>query len=237
MGHRYGYGERLMIDVAVLPMFLTAVFFLAISPGPDLVLISTYSSTKGFKAGLLISSGVFLAGIVQTLLVAFGLGQLMQSAPYVAYGVKIVGALYLSYLGVMMLTNWLKNNQGNAALSQLVPASNIDLISKGLLNNLLNPKALLFFSLFLPQFTNDSSPLPAQVLLLGLLLSTLALVVNLFFTVSFSKAGKILGGKLKLGRYIEGFLGVIFFGLATRLVTVWSQVSDARNYTNSSGNG
>ena len=50
-----------MIDYTILPLFFTAIFFLAISPGPDLVLISTYSSTKGFKAGFMISIGVFCA--------------------------------------------------------------------------------------------------------------------------------------------------------------------------------
>ncbi|WP_042143224.1 MULTISPECIES: LysE family transporter [unclassified Pseudoalteromonas] len=62
-----------MIDISILPLFFTAVFFLVISPGPDLILISSYSSTKGFKAGLLIALGIFFAGILQTLLVAFGL--------------------------------------------------------------------------------------------------------------------------------------------------------------------
>jgi len=48
-----------MIDFTILPLFFTAIFFLAISPGPDLVLISTYSSTKGFRAGLLLSVASF----------------------------------------------------------------------------------------------------------------------------------------------------------------------------------
>jgi len=73
-----------MIDLSVLPFFFTAIFFLAISPGPDLLLLSSYSSSKGFMAGAMVSIGVLLAGVVQTSLVAFGLGELMTAMPIIA---------------------------------------------------------------------------------------------------------------------------------------------------------
>lgn len=160
-----------MIDFSILPIFFTTVFFLAISPGPDLVLISTYSSTKGFQAGLMVAIGVFFAGILQTLLVALGLGQLMQSMPVFAYAIKIFGALYLSYVGIRMLSSWYRNNQqASGTRSGDKNLAGLSLINKGLLNNLLNPKALLFFSLFLPQFSTGAGSLSVQILVLGVLL-------------------------------------------------------------------
>lgn len=208
-----------MIDISVLPLFFTAVFFLVISPGPDLVLISSYSSTKGFKSGLMISLGVFLAGILQTLLVAFGLGQLMQAMPLFAYAVKIVGALYLVYLGINMLRAWYKNHQGDKNVSNVKQVFNSQLINKGFLNNLLNPKALLFFSLFLPQFTTGNAALSIQIIILGVLLSLIGLFSNVVFALSFSQFGKLVGNKFNLSRHIDGLLGFIFLGLATRLAT------------------
>jgi len=208
-----------MIDLSILPVFFTAIFFLAISPGPDLVLISTYSSTKGFKAGLMISIGIFLAGLLQTLLVAFGLGKLMQSMPFFAYLIKIVGALYLSYLGVKMLISWYRTNQQVTGTNNSEDATNLSLMNKGFLNNLLNPKALLFFSLFLPQFTSGTASLSTQILTLGILLSAFTFLVNCSFSITFSKMGELIGAKLSLGRQIDGLLGVIFLGLATRLVS------------------
>ncbi|WP_052741684.1 LysE family translocator [Kiloniella litopenaei] len=95
-----------MIDVSVLPLFLTAIFFVVIAPGPDLVLITAYSSTRGFRFGLMISLGIFVAGVILTVLVAFGLGQLMQAMPSFALGVKIVGACYLGWLGYKRLLRW-----------------------------------------------------------------------------------------------------------------------------------
>ena len=206
-----------MIDLAVLPLFFTAIFFLVISPGPDMVLITAYASTKGFRFGLLISLGVFVAGVIQTLLVAFGLGQLMQSIPSFAYAIKLVGALYLAWLGYKMLKSWFRNKQVPEARGKTVKLSCFDLICKGLFSNLLNPKALIFFSLFLPQFTTGSSELPMQILVLGMLLSCLALLGNICFALIFSKLGKVMGNKLKPGRHIDGLLGLIFVGLATRL--------------------
>ncbi|MCJ8299692.1 MAG: LysE family translocator [Pseudomonadales bacterium] len=208
-----------MFDLSVLPIFFTAIFFLVISPGPDLVLISSYSSTRGFKAGLMISVGVFVAGVIQTLLVAFGLGQLMQAVPILALAIKSLGALYLAWLGCKMLRSWYENHHAQAEAVSVPADSNLNLISKGLLNNLLNPKALLFFSLFLPQFINTSHPISMQIFILGMLLSIFALVMNLLFALFFSQLGRTLGKKLKLGRHLDGLLGLIFVGLAARLAT------------------
>lgn len=232
-----------MIDVAVLPLFFSAVVFLVISPGPDLVLISSYSSMGGFKAGAMIALGIFIAGVVQTLLVAFGLGQLIQTLPLLAYAIKVVGALYLSWIGLKMLKTWYQR------LNQEMPATSLDagcqtqegnqtgalnLVIKGLLNNLLNPKALLFFSLFLPQFTKGTTQLSDQILILGMLLSAFALLANLSFAFFFSmlakwmvstkqscirraEGKKSIFSRLDFGRHIEGVLGLIFIGLAARL--------------------
>ena len=208
-----------MFDLSVLPIFFTAIFFLVISPGPDLVLISSYSSSRGFKAGLMLSIGVFIAGVIQTLLVAFGLGQLMQALPVLALAIKSLGALYLAWLGCKMLKSWYENNQAQAEAVSVPAVSNLNLISKGLLNNLLNPKALLFFSLFLPQFINTSHPISMQIFILGMLLSIFALAMNMLFALFFSSLGRMIGKKLKLGRHVDGLLGLIFIGLATRLAT------------------
>ncbi|WP_120497692.1 LysE family translocator [Kiloniella sp. EL199] len=210
-----------MIDVSVLPLFLTAIFFVVIAPGPDLVLITAYSSTRGFRFGLMVSLGIFIAGVIQTLLVAFGLGQLMQAMPSVAFGVKIVGACYLGWLGYKRLLCWYRKDGLSFDRPDDTSLSKYDLVCKGLLSNLLNSKALLSFSLFLPQFTTGTGSLTAQILILGLLFSGFAFLMNCGFSLFFSQIGQVLGNRLKstrnLGRHIDGLLGVIFVGLATRL--------------------
>ena len=223
-----------MFDPHVLVLFFTTVFFLAISPGPDLLLISTYSSTKGFTSGAMISVGVLVAGVVQTCLVAFGLGELMMLMPSIALIIKLVGAFYLSYLGLSMLWAWYQslqrdktagpNNVGPDKVQVKSPANSTSgghrqLFYKGLLNNLLNPKALLFFSLFLPQFIHSQSDVSNQILILGLLLSVFVFMINLLFSFGFSQLGRLMGNKLNLSKHLDGLLGLMFMGLAVRLAS------------------
>lgn len=209
----------IMIDFTILPLFLTACFFLVISPGPDLLLISSNASARGFKAGWSISLGIFIAGLVQTALVALGLGQLMQTIPAIAFTVKIIGALYLSWLGLQMLKTWFAKRDGSPTLQNVSSLDTRQLMLQGFMNNIMNPKALLFFSLFLPQFTTSTKSLPLQIAILGTLLSITALFINTGFSLGFSKLGKRLGENFKLGRHVDGILGVIFLGLAARLLT------------------
>ncbi len=208
-----------MIDLSIVPLFFIASIMLVLSPGPDLLLISTYSSSRGFKPGFMLAIGILLAGIIQTLLVAFGLGQMMQQMPPIAMAIKIIGALYLAWLGVNLIKTWYTNQTSPSKALTVSELKPMQLISKGLLNNLLNPKALLFFSLFLPQFTNENSSLTGQILVLGTLLSLIAFTFNTLFSFGFSKIGAYFGSKLRLGKHVDGLLGVIFLGLATRLMT------------------
>ncbi|OIQ49935.1 Leucine efflux protein [Pseudodesulfovibrio hydrargyri] len=208
-----------MIDLAILPVFLVTVLLLAISPGPDLVLITTYASTRGFRSGLMLSIGIFIAGILQTLLVTFGLGKLLEAVPSLALLVKVAGALYLSWLGVNLLLSWRRNRSGTPAVRQATGQSSRRLVCRGLLNNIMNPKALIFFSMFLPQFADAHHDVATQIFLLGTLLSGVVFCINTCFAFSFSKLGSVIGRKLKLGRHIDALLGIIFLGLAARLVT------------------
>jgi len=207
----------MIIDLAMLPLFLVAATVLVISPGPDLILISSYSSTHGYKAGLLISIGVFGAGVLQTLFVAFGLGQLMHVVPIFSYAIKIIGVLYLSYLGVCLIHGWFKGTELGTGENSKAKTAPLHLIRMGLLNNLLNPKALIFFSLFLPQFTSDTGSITSQICALGFILSAYAFLVNCVFSFAFGKIGEFIGGKLNIGRHIDGLLGLVFLGLAARL--------------------
>ena len=92
-----------MLDPAVLPVFFLAVLALAVAPGPDLTLIVSHALARGARAGVWCSVGIALAGFLQTALVAFGLGHLMQRMPVIADGVRLVGAAYLLWIGIGLL--------------------------------------------------------------------------------------------------------------------------------------
>ena len=208
-----------MIDISALPIFLSAVLLLGISPGPDLVLITTYASTRGFKSGLMVSGGIFVAGMMQTLLVAFGLGKLLQAIPPLALAVRILGAAYLAWLGINLLRSWTMEKGGQSRRRAPECLTNRELACRGLLNNMMNPKALLFFSVFLPQFTSPQGDLPSQIMLLGTLLSAVCFCTNVLFALACSRLGSLIGRKIRLGRHVDGLLGMVFLGLAARLAT------------------
>jgi LysE type translocator len=92
--------SRLMLDSATLAVFLPAVLVLAVVPGPDLALIVSHALARGARAGVWCSVGIALAGFLQTAVVAFGLGHLMQRMPVIADAVRFVGAAYLLWIGI-----------------------------------------------------------------------------------------------------------------------------------------
>ncbi|MBQ4864146.1 LysE family translocator [Pseudoalteromonas sp. MMG013] len=206
-----------MLDVSVLPMFLGACLLLAVSPGPDLLLLMSYSSIKGFKAGTAIAGGIFLAGLLQSVLVVVGLAKLLQLVPVLAVMIKLVGALYLLWLGIKLIKNWHNAGISCTNVSKHADKSMRQLFLLGMLNNLLNPKALLFFALFLPQFINAQAPILTQIMLLGVLLSMVALMINVMVSWVVSIATNQFTAKIKPGRYVDGILGILFVGLAARL--------------------
>ena len=208
-----------MIDISALPVFLAAVAALLIVPGPDFLLITSQSISHGARYGAACSAGIFLAGVIQTLLVAVGLGQIMEAWPLVATAIRLAGAAYLAYLGIKLLVEW-RRQQG--VQEQSMPAARAQsmrtLVLVGLANNLLNPKALLFFSVFIPQFVDPGLGSPTvQIAVWGGILSLLALAHNLLLSLLFSAARSLRIDIPSVQRHGQGVLGLMFLVLAVRL--------------------
>src|SRR5262250_2463786 len=175
--------------------------------------------SRGVRAGVWCSVGIAVAGFLQTALVAFGLGHFMQRMPAIADAVRLVGAAYLMWIGIRMLV---KARRRSEEASETRTASGRETsygwLSRGLINNLLNPKALLFFSLFLPQFvTAQGDDIPAQIAVLGVILTVTVMVVNVGVAWAASSVRRVFkpGGKLD---YIgNSILGLVLVGLALRM--------------------
>ena len=210
-----------MLDVQMLPLFLGAVFALLVVPGPDLLLISAQSVQRGARCGIACSMGVMLAGLLQTLLVALGLGHAMESWPALATAIRWVGAAYLAYLGCRLLWAWRVAGAADGAPSArpaLAAPSLRSLVLIGLANNLLNPKALLFFALFLPQFTSPAlGSQPLQLATLGLLLTFIAFGFNVLASFVFASLRSLRIDSPRLQRHGNGLVGAMFVLLASRL--------------------
>ena len=148
--------------------FISAAVLLTLMPGPDILFVITQSITRGRKAGM-----VFAAGLC-TGLIAHVTAVSLMSSPVAFTMLKFAGAAYLLYLGVKAFLARRENHfelSGDAAVSG-------KLYRKGILMNILNPKVILFFLAFFPQFIDKGieNPIP-QMLLLGLVFMVQAFLI------------------------------------------------------------
>jgi len=203
-----------MIPVETIALFLTASVALALSPGPDNIFVLTQSALYGRKAGLLITLGLCTGLFVHTAAVSLGVAAIFQTSVFAFNMLKIVGAMYLLYLG------WQAFRAGTTQLNNKgeVTLTGKKLYSRGIIMNVTNPKVAIFFLAFLPQFTDASrGSITLQLLILGGLFIVTALFIFGAIAWSASFLGEWLKGSMKSQIIINRIAGTILTGLAIRL--------------------
>ena len=164
------------MQIDVLFAFLTSVFFLTLSPGPDIVYVFYKSSTSGFKEAVKLSVGLTSGLLIHTLFVAFGISALINSNQDYFDIIKYFGFTYFTYLG---FSQFFKKNIGDEKKNK----SNNSFVT-GLLMNLLNPKVSIFFIAFLPAFVfHDSLDIELQLMILGLIFWAVATLIFVFISL------------------------------------------------------
>lgn len=201
-----------MIDITILPVYLTAVIALLLLPGPDMLLIASSSMSYGRKVGLFASLGNATSGIILTLLAALGVSALIAMSPIALKALHLVGGAYLLKMG----WDCIRAEADEAPELQQGATMATTFYQRALVSNLLNPKALVFFVMFLPQFvsTNIAATSGEQMLVLGLLLNVLGLAFNLILVALVGTLGKSLINNVKFRTYQHKFMGGIFIILA-----------------------
>lgn len=204
------------VDPGLYLMFLVAILAIGLTPGPDMLFILATSVSQGPMAGLFASLGTAAGMLVHTALVAAGLATALSTAPAVFNAIRYAGAAYLIYMGVQA---W-RHRSRPTTVRSLDPAPLRAVLVRAAVTNLLNPKIVLFYLAFLPQFVDRDRGHPTgQLLVLGLTFVVVGLVID--GTIGFL-AGR-LGSWLQRRRRADGILnrvaGTVFFTLAVRLVT------------------
>lgn len=163
-----------MVDVTVLPSFLAAVLVITVAPGPDNAYIAAVAVDRGARAGLLSAVGMALGMVMHVTVAALGLALLLASAPVALTIVRLAGAVYLGWLAVTTLRS--ATRSGSAPRR---PPTDGRLLARAVLTNVTNPKVILFFAAFLPQFVRPGhGPTAVQMLTLGLLFLVVGLVID-----------------------------------------------------------
>ena len=153
------------MDLATLALFLPACFALNMAPGPNNLLSISNATRYGYRTACMAGVGRLLAFTIMIALASAGLAVVLQTSELVFYGIKIVGAAYLFYLAYQL---WSAAPQAeaesvNARVGLWGLARQEFLVAAG------NPKAILIFTAFLPQFVDPTVDVGSQFTLLGLL--------------------------------------------------------------------
>lgn len=172
-----------MFDTTSLLIFAGANFIVLITPGPAILYTISRSLDQGRKAGLLSVYGLALGTLPHALAVAFGVAGVIASS-IVAFNVlKYLGAAYLVYLGISRLRRKNMTRAAGTAKPKVGKAAFIESFVVGVLN----PKAILFFLAFLPQFIDPSRGNPVvQTLVLWLISQVMAVIVGSAYALAAS---------------------------------------------------
>ena len=205
-----------LFGVTDLWLFIIAGLILNITPGVDLLYITSRSAVQGKKAGVVAALGIGTGCIVHVLAATLGLSVLLVSSSVAFMAVKYLGAAYLFYLGVSTLLSLRHQERAEITTVRLLPLAKI--YRQAILINVLNPKVALFFMALLPQFVSPVAAHPAlSFLFLGFLFNINGTIVNVLFALLTSAMARRLREFSFLPRLLKGLVGTLFVTFGIRL--------------------
>jgi threonine/homoserine/homoserine lactone efflux protein len=198
--------------------FLLAASLITISPGPDNLMVLGLGISRGRRQGMAFGLGCALGCLSHTLLAAIGVSSLLAASP-VAFAVfRIGGGLYLFRLGVLALRSQGSLRVPNAAA---VKQSAVHLLRQGVFANAINPKVVLFFLAFLPQFVvPQRGDVAWQLALLGGVFTLQAAILFVLLGYFSGTVGQWFARWPRVGLGFDRLAGIIFCGLGLRLIFI-----------------
>jgi homoserine/homoserine lactone efflux protein len=190
--------------------FVAASLALALMPGPNVAVIISNSVAYGPRYGLLTVTGTSSAMIPQLLVVTLGLAGVLEFMSHWFEVLRWIGVAYLLYLGIEAL----RAPAANLAAMSALPKSPRAIYTKGLLVSLTNPKTLLFFGAFLPQFVDPKSDAVSQLALLSLTFIILCSMVDMTWALAAGRARPLL---IRAGRWTNRITGGVLITAAAAL--------------------
>ena len=200
-------------------LFLASAIALNVTPGADMLFVSTQAARVGVRHGVVAALGVFSGTLVHIGAAVVGLSALLATSASAFACIKWLGVAYLLYLGVKLLLS-----RGRAPAADPASGAPQDVQSlagvwrSGVLVNLLNPKIALFFVAFLPQFVSpEATHHTTALLLLGLTFNITGTLVNVGVAAAAAGLARRPGVQ-RFGAAVSRLTGGLFIALAGRLV-------------------
>lgn len=186
--------------------FVFASLIFAMSPGLATMYILNNSTMYGRKEGIISAFGILSGGMIYNIVAAAGLGVLITKFPFVFHGIKVVGAIYLIYVGIKSIMDKGGNTSGEKSKN---------CFRDGVITNLANPKVLIFFATFIPQFVSGTGKsVGGELFILGvtyLFVELIWFMCLAIFTAMFTeKFQEFFQTKMK---YISGVVFILMGGM------------------------
>jgi threonine/homoserine/homoserine lactone efflux protein len=203
----------------LIAFVFASILFIQV-PGPSLLFTIGRALTVGRREALLSAVGNGIGIFGQIIALAVGLGALVAASSTAFTAVKLAGAVYVVYLGVEAIRHRADARRALADVSGPVrSASSWSAIRTGSIVGVTNPKTLVFFAAFLPQFIDVSAPAAPQLLALGALFCAMAIVSDGCWVIAASQARAWFAHKPRRLDHLGAAGGAMMIGLGATLAT------------------
>lgn len=196
--------------------FLTASILLTLAPGPDILYLLTKSLADGAKSGIILACGLVSGIVFHTTLVMVGVAALIKSSATALLLLKIFGAAYLLFLAFGAFKSARAGKKLSLSKSG-AKSSLASLYKRGVLMNVLNPKVLLFFLAFLPQFV-DLNGSSLQILFLGVVFAAQALIIFSIIALCAGRVRNLILRKKNIGQILNFVEAAVLTLIAVGLI-------------------
>lgn len=202
-----------MQDISWL-LFILASLAVIITPGQDMILVMSRSIAQGPAAGMATAAGVSIGLVGHTLLAALGVGAILRTSEWLFIAMKFVGAAYLIWLGIGLL-----RTKGEELVVQTSAQRSLRrLFADGALSNVSNPKIVVFYFAFLPQFVAPGAAHPTlAIFALGLVFALLTFLIKAPVGYFAGKLSGWLRARPAALQWLYRSSGLVLIGLGLRL--------------------
>lgn len=205
-----------MLTLEQFSGFLIAALLITATPGPDNLMVLSMGMSKGRKQGIAFGLGCAAGCLSHTVLAVIGVSALIAASATAFTLLKVVGGLYLIWLGFNALRS---SGVADVTTAGAVDSSLPRLFFKGCIANAINPKVVLFFLSFLPQFVvTDNGQVALQLAGLGLTFTLQAAVLFSLLGYFSGAVGQWLNRRPKAGVILDRIAGTVFIVLGLRLL-------------------
>ena len=203
-----------MVDTGLLA-FVGVSLLLAVTPGPDMAVVTRNALAHGRRGVLLTTTGIMTALAIWVTATAFGVAALLRSSGELLFALKLVGAAYLAYLGVRTLIES-RRRPADLLAAAPPPAPAHSIYRQGFLSALTNPKLGVFFVTFLPQFVMPGQEVLPRLLELGLIFAGIGwLWMNIYGLLVTRIRAYITSPRVR--QWMDRATGVVLLGFGARL--------------------